>query len=128
MKRICYVGHKVAKTDTVAGTLKEWVKAENTVHEVTDAEAEILLRHPDVWALAKDAAPAKVEKAKVEEKPKKKEEEEQYEVVNLATLTKEKLVNYAKRNFGKDLSLKNDRASLVKQVKTLQKAFDAGKA
>lgn len=126
MKRICYVGHKVEKTDTVAGTGKVWVK--DTVHEVTDAEAEVLLRHPDVWALAKEQPKTAEAKKDPPAKKDKKEEDEQYEVVNLATMTKDALVLYAKRNFGKDLSKKDDKASLTKQVKTLQKAFDAGKA
>lgn len=48
MKAIQYIGKKPQRSDSVADTGLVW--APGQVHIVTDAVAERLLAHPDVWA------------------------------------------------------------------------------
>jgi hypothetical protein len=53
--RIEYVGKKPYCSDNLARSKKVW-RGRGDVQEVTEEQAEILLKHPDQWALAEDEA------------------------------------------------------------------------
>lgn len=58
--KIEYVGKKQFALDNVAGSKKAW-NGKGDVQEVTDAQAKLLLKYPDQWALANEADRATVE-------------------------------------------------------------------
>ena len=58
--QVVYVGNKPHAFDNVAHSGKCWA-GKGDVQEVTDAQAKLLLKYPDQWALANEADRAAVE-------------------------------------------------------------------
>lgn len=58
--QVVYVGNKPHAFDNVAHSGKCW-EGKGDVQEVTDAQAKLLLKYPDQWALANEADRAAVE-------------------------------------------------------------------
>jgi hypothetical protein len=58
--QVVYVGNKPHAFDNVAHSGKCWT-GKGDVQEVTDAQAKLLLKYPDQWALANEADRAAVE-------------------------------------------------------------------
>lgn len=57
---VVYVGNKPHAFDNIAHSGKSW-QGNGDVQEVTDAQAKLLLKYPDQWALANEADRAAVE-------------------------------------------------------------------
>ena len=57
---VVYVGNKPHAFDNIAHSGKSW-QGKGDVQEVTDAQAKLLLKYPDQWALANEADRAAVE-------------------------------------------------------------------
>lgn len=57
---VIYVGNKPHAFDNIAHSGKSW-QGKGDVQEVTDAQAKLLLKYPDQWALANEADRAAVE-------------------------------------------------------------------
>lgn len=57
---VVYVGNKPHAFDNIAHSGKSW-NGKGDVQEVTDAQAKLLLKYPDQWALANEADRAAVE-------------------------------------------------------------------
>ena len=57
---VVYVGNKPHAYDNIAHSGKSW-QGKGDVQEVTDAQAKLLLKYPDQWALANEADRAAVE-------------------------------------------------------------------
>ena len=68
MPLIEYIGQKSRKVDNVAGTGVVW-DGPGARHEVAEAAAVLLLKHPTVWALAQAVAPAEPEPATDQPEP-----------------------------------------------------------
>ena len=58
--QVVYVGNKPHAFDNIAHSGKSW-QGKGDVQEVTDAQAKLLLKYPDQWALANEADRAAVE-------------------------------------------------------------------
>jgi hypothetical protein len=57
---VVYVGNKPHAFDNIAHSGKSW-QGKGDVQEVTDAQAKLLLKYPDQWALVNEADRATVE-------------------------------------------------------------------
>jgi pyruvate-formate lyase len=57
---VVYVGNKPHAFDNIAHSGKSW-QGKGDVQEATDAQAKLLLKYPDQWALANEADRAAVE-------------------------------------------------------------------
>lgn len=57
---VVYVGNKPHAFDNIAHSGKSW-HGKGDVQKVTDAQAKLLLKYPDQWALANEADRAAVE-------------------------------------------------------------------
>lgn len=57
---VVYVGNKPHAFDNIAHSGKSW-QGKGDVQEVTDAQAKLLLKYPDQWALVNEADRAAVE-------------------------------------------------------------------
>ena len=57
---VVYVGNKPHAFDNIAHSGKSW-QGKGDVQEVTDAQAKLLLKYPDQWALANEADRAAVD-------------------------------------------------------------------
>lgn len=57
---VVYVGNKPHAFDNIAHSGKSW-QGKGDVQEVTNAQAKLLLKYPDQWALANEADRAAVE-------------------------------------------------------------------
>lgn len=113
MKAIKYVGKKTSRTDSVADTGLVWKQGQ--VHVVTDAVAERLLAHPDVWAESSleeameagtTKAPAKNEVDVTDAKPKKprsEDDDEPMTSVNTRDMSLTELRNYARSHLNMTL-------------------------
>jgi len=111
MKNIRYIGKKDERTDNVAGTGLVW-NGQGDVQTVSDAAAAKLLAHPDIWEDAGDAPVDEKPKAEKpvadkpadEPTPPKQDDPEDDSalapMVNLETMDKVALKEYAQRHFG----------------------------
>lgn len=57
---VIYVGNKPHAFDNIAHSGKSW-QGKGDVQEVTDAQAKLLLKYPDQWALANESGRATVD-------------------------------------------------------------------
>lgn len=105
MAKIRYVGSKPSKMDNIAGTGVVW-NGNGDVKNIPDRVVPLLLAHPDVWALddgetvnqAVDIDPAKMETQ--HEQDPLSETDSKAPMVNLETMDKDGLREYAQRYFG----------------------------
>lgn len=118
---IRYVGSKPRRTDSVARTGLVWGPGE--VHEVPAHAAQLLLRHPDVWAIEGGGrAPA------VFEEPETDEEREAIELAemprvglpNITTMTRAALANLALSRFGIALDAAKTPAEMRAEIVALE--------
>lgn len=141
MMRLEYVGLKDSETDHLYGTNLTWL-GKGSTHDVPDEAGAKMLRHPDVWQLAAEqpAAPAPTpaptpapavdpEKQLTPKEQSAIEEHKALEVedmdpglhqVNLQTMDKLALRQYAMRAFGKEFSPETTRNQLLSEVRSLQ--------
>lgn len=68
MLKVKYVGLKDKETDCVAGTGITWT-GKGDVQEVPDKAWDIMARHPDVWELVAEEAPAEAAMGLADAKP-----------------------------------------------------------
>lgn len=120
---IGYCGKKESQDDNnVAGTNKVWIKAEGTVHKVTEAQAALLLQHTDSWEKVGEEEIPETVRPETEPEPVKKESEELFANVNLQAMNKTALVDYAIRTFNVTLDKEaNTQKALVQKIAQLQK-------
>jgi len=120
MKAIKYVGLKAYTKDTVAGTGLFWEAGET--HNVPDAAAERLLRHPDVWALDEEVttvADAPGPETIAPEGDKPVEEEENFDnppPQNLEAMTKADISAYAMREFNLSFKANDSKTTMIDAI------------
>lgn len=127
MIKIRYVGKKPFSFDNVAHSGKCWQGYGDT-HDVTEAQAKMLLKHPDQWELANlEDTPA------VEATPLMTVTDEDGDAVAvdiealakpLEKMTKAELKAYAKHYFGKDLDARKPTKLLIDQIEELRHDMD----
>lgn len=123
MVKIEYVGKKVSATDNVAGSRVTW-NGNGDVAEVTEAQAKILLRYPDQWALADAKDKKKVDKPTLIDVVSA---DGDVDLINeeslskpLEKMEKNELKAYAKKHFGKDLDGRMSSKLMIDQIEEWQ--------
>jgi hypothetical protein len=122
-----YVGRKPVAFDNVAGSKKQW-DGNGDVQTVTEAQARILIKYPDQWALVNRADEATVtapvtltatdpegNQVIVSEADLKKPVEK---------MNKTELTVYAKEKFNKDLDPALSKKLMLDQLEQWEKEID----
>lgn len=120
MVKVVYVGKKATAYDNVARSGKMWT-GNGDVQEVTDAQAKILIRFEDQWALFNEKDRKAVEKP---ETIKVQDEDGDWVIVDpddltkdLDKMTKSELRALALTKWGKDLPIKGfSTKNLIDQI------------
>lgn len=122
--KVEYVGNKPFATDNVARSGKCW-KGKGTVHEVTPAQAKILVGYADQWRLAEGEQVDLIDAPVVVDVSVGKNGE--IEQVNADTLNKPvekmnavELRAYAQHKYGKELSANRARKVLLDEVNLIE--------
>lgn len=125
--KIQYVGRKAAAGDNVARSGKIW-DGEGDIQEVTQAQAKILIKYPDQWALAEEG-----DREMVETPVHLKVVDEDGDIVlidpadlikPLDQMSKTELKAYAKNRWGKDLDTRWSSKRLLDQIEEWELELD----
>mgnify|MGYP000715803635 CR=1 FL=1 len=111
MVKVRYIGMEDSWFDYLYRSGATWTKG--SVVAVSDASAEKLLKHPDMF---EEATLAK--KFDVADEVKAVEKIEEPPLVNLEAMTKDQMLAYAQRNFGVILDKKDKAENLRNSIRT----------
>lgn len=125
---IVYVGNKPHAFDNIAHSGKSW-QGKGDVQEVTDAQAKLLLKYPDQWALANEA-----DRATVEAPVSIQSQDENGEAVTidpndlkkpLEKMNKAELAALAKQSWDKELDPAMTKKAMIDQIEEWQHELGA---
>lgn len=125
---IVYVGNKPHAFDNIAHSGKSW-QGKGDVQEVTDAQAKLLLKYPDQWALANEA-----DRATVEVPVSIQSQDENGEAVTidpddlkkpLEKMNKAELAALAKQSWDKELDPAMTKKAMIDQIEEWQHELGA---
>lgn len=125
---VVYVGNKPHAFDNIAHSGKSW-QGKGDVQEVTDAQAKLLLKYPDQWALANEADRAAVEAPVSIEG---KDENGEAVTINpddlkkpLEKMNKAELAALAKQSWDKELDPAMTKKAMIDQIEEWQHELGA---
>ena len=125
---VVYVGNKPHAFDNIAHSGKSW-QGKGDVQEVTDAQAKLLLKYPDQWALANEA-----DRAAVEAPVSIQAQDENGEAVTidpddlkkpLEKMNKAELAALAKQSWDKELDPAMTKKAMIDQIEEWQHELGA---
>lgn len=125
---VVYVGNKPHAFDNIAHSGKSW-QGKGDVQEVTDAQAKLLLKYPDQWALANEA-----DRAAVEAPVSIEGKDENGEAVTidpddlkkpLEKMNKAELSALAKQSWDKELDPAMTKKAMIDQIEEWQRELGA---
>ena len=125
---VVYVGNKPHAFDNIAHSGKSW-QGKGDVQEVTDAQAKLLLKYPDQWALANEA-----DRAAVEAPVSIEGKDENGETVTidpddlkkpLEKMNKAELAALAKQSWDKELDPAMTKKAMIDQIEEWQHELGA---
>lgn len=125
---VIYVGNKPHAFDNIAHSGKSW-QGKGDVQEVTDAQAKLLLKYPDQWALANE-----VDRAAVEAPVSIEGKDENGEAVTidpddlkkpLEKMNKAELSALAKQSWDKELDPAMTKKAMIDQIEEWQHELGA---
>ena len=125
---VVYVGNKPHAFDNIAHSGKSW-QGKGDVQEVTDAQAKLLLKYPDQWALANEA-----DRAAVEAPVSIEGKDENGEAVTidpddlkkpLEKMNKAELAALAKQSWDKELDPAMAKKAMIDQIEEWQHELGA---
>ena len=125
---VVYVGNKPHAFDNIAHSGKSW-QGKGDVQEVTDAQAKLLLKYPDQWALANEA-----DRAAVEAPVSIEGKDENGEAVTidpddlkkpLEKMNKAELAALAKQSWDKELDPAMTKKAMIDQIEEWQRELGA---
>lgn len=125
---VVYVGNKPHAFDNIAHSGKSW-QGKGDVQEVTDAQAKLLLKYPDQWALANEA-----DRAAVEAPVSIEGKDENGEAVTidpddlknpLEKMNKAELAALAKQSWDKELDPAMTKKAMIDQIEEWQHELGA---
>ena len=125
---VVYVGNKPHAFDNIAHSGKSW-QGKGDVQEVTDAQAKLLLKYPDQWALANEA-----DRAAVEAQVSIEGKDENGEAVTidpddlkkpLEKMNKAELAALAKQSWDKELDPAMTKKAMIDQIEEWQHELGA---
>lgn len=125
---VVYVGNKPHAFDNIAHSGKSW-QGKGDVQEVTDAQAKLLLKYPDQWALANEA-----DRAAVEAPVSIQSTDEAGEAVTidpddlkkpLEKMNKAELFALAKQSWDKELNPAMTKKAMIDQIEEWQHELGA---
>ena len=126
--QVVYVGNKPHAFDNIAHSGKSW-QGKGDVQEVTDAQAKLLLKYPDQWALANEA-----DRAAVEAPVSIQSQDENGEAVTidpddlkkpLEKMNKAELSALAKQSWDKELNPAMTKKAMIDQIEEWQHELGA---
>ena len=126
--QVVYVGNKPHAFDNVAHSGKCW-EGKGDVQEVTDAQAKLLLKYPDQWALANEA-----DRAAVDAPVSIQSQDEDGEAVTidpddlkkpLEKMNKAELSALAKQSWDKELDQAMTKKAMIDQIEEWQHELGA---
>lgn len=115
MKNIRYIGKKVRKVDTFAGTGIIW-NGVGDVQPVPDTLAARFLEHTDSFVLADDVPAAAADPATAKASKVAERESESPPLVNLESMDGKALRDYAQRYFGETFHPKTGEAKMRQAI------------
>lgn len=125
---VVYVGNKPHAFDNIAHSGKSW-QGKGDVQEVTDAQAKLLLKYPDQWALANEADRTSVEAPVSIEG---KNEDGEAVAIDpddlkkpLEKMNKAELFALAKQSWDKELDPAMTKKAMIDQIEEWQHEFGA---
>lgn len=125
---VVYVGNKPHAFDNIAHSGKSW-QGKGDVQEVTDAQAKLLLKYPDQWALANEA-----DRATVDAPVSIQSQDENGEAVTidpddlkkpLEKMNKAELSALAKQSWDKELDHAMTKKAMIDQIEEWQHELGA---
>ena len=125
---VVYVGNKPHAFDNIAHSGKSW-QGKGDVQEVTDAQAKLLLKYPDQWALANEA-----DRATVDAPVSIQSQDENGEAVTidpddlkkpLEKMNKAELAALAKQSWDKELDPAMTKKAMIDQIEEWQHELGA---
>lgn len=125
---VVYVGNKPHAFDNIAHSGKSW-QGKGDVQEVTDAQAKLLLKYPDQWALANED-----DRAAVEAPVSIEGKDENGEAVTidpddlkkpLEKMNKAELAALAKQSWDKELDPAMTKKAMIDQIEEWQHELGA---
>ena len=125
---VVYVGNKPHAFDNIAHSGKSW-QGKGDVQEVTDAQAKLLLKYPDQWALANEA-----DRAAVDAPVSIQSQDENGEAVTidpddlkkpLEKMNKAELAALAKQSWDKELDPAMTKKAMIDQIEEWQHELGA---
>ena len=125
---VVYVGNKPHAFDNIAHSGKSW-QGKGDVQEVTDAQAKLLLKYPDQWALANEA-----DRATVDAPVSIQSQDENGEAVTinpddlkkpLEKMNKAELSALAKQSWDKELDPAMTKKAMIDQIEEWQHELGA---
>ena len=125
---VVYVGNKPHAFDNIAHSGKSW-QGKGDVQEVTDAQAKMLLKYPDQWALANEA-----DRAAVDAPVSIQSQDENGEAVTidpddlkkpLEKMNKAELAALAKQSWDKELDPAMTKKAMIDQIEEWQHELGA---
>ena len=125
---VVYVGNKPHAFDNISHSGKSW-QGKGDVQEVTDAQAKLLLKYPDQWALANEA-----DRAAVEAPVSIEGKDENGEAVTidpddlkkpLEKMNKAELSALAKQSWNKELDPAMTKKAMIDQIEEWQHELGA---
>ena len=125
---VVYVGNKPHAFDNIAHSGKSW-QGKGDVQEVTDAQAKLLLKYPDQWALANEA-----DRATVDAPVSIQSQDENGEAVTidpddlkkpLEKMSKAELTALAKQTWDKELDPAMNKKTMIDQIEEWQHELGA---
>ena len=126
--QVVYVGNKPHAFDNIAHSGKSW-QGKGDVQEVTDAQAKLLLKYPDQWALANEA-----DRAAVDAPVSIQSQDENGEAVTidpddlkkpLEKMNKAELSALAKQSWDKELDPAMNKKTMIDQIEEWQHELGA---
>ena len=125
---VVYVGNKPHAFDNIAHSGKSW-QGKGDVQEVTDAQAKLLLKYPDQWALANDAdraaveAPVSIQGTDEDGQPVSIDPDDLKKP--LEKMNKTELTALAKESWDKDLDPAMTKKAMIDQIEEWQHELGA---
>ena len=125
---VVYVGNKPHAFDNIAHSGKSW-QGKGDVQEVTDAQAKLLLKYPDQWALANES-----DRATVDAPVSIQSQDENGEAVTinpddlkkpLEKMNKAELSALAKQSWDKELDPAMTKKAMIDQIEEWQHELGA---
>ena len=125
---VVYVGNKPHAFDNIAHSGKSW-QGKGDVQEVTDAQAKLLLKYPDQWALANES-----DRATVDAPVSIQSQDENGEAVTidpddlkkpLEKMNKAELAALAKQSWDKELDPAMTKKAMIDQIEEWQHELGA---